>query len=88
MATQTPSRRAAKVHSVETEKEHSTAHDRPEHGDYVLPLAHVRIPERVVNIGFWGALTGAVVVGAVDPPLAVLIGGAVLVAKRHAGSRA
>jgi hypothetical protein len=40
----------------------------------------------VVNLGFWGALAGTAAVGVVDPPVALLIGGAVLVA-RHAGNR-
>jgi hypothetical protein len=37
----------------------------------------------LVNAGFWGGLAGAVVLGVVDPPLAVLVGAAVVVARHH-----
>ena len=52
---------------------------------YVLPLIHLRMPEAAVNAAFWGALGGAALLGAVDPPLAVLIGAGVVVA-RHRGT--
>ena len=55
-------------------------------GDYVLPVAHTHVPKRVVDVAFWGGLAGAVVFGVVDPPLGVLLGGAVVVA-RHRSSR-
>jgi len=51
---------------------------------YVLPVAHVRLPAVVVNAGFWSALAGAAAFGLVDPPLALLIGGAVVVARHRA----
>jgi len=51
---------------------------------YVMPVVHVQLSERVVNIGFWATLAGATALGAVDLPLAVLIGGAVVVARHHA----
>jgi hypothetical protein len=48
---------------------------------FVLPLVHVKVPESAVNVGFWGALAGAVALGAVELPLAALIGAGVVVAK-------
>jgi hypothetical protein len=50
---------------------------------YVLPVLRTRIPEKVVHAGFWGGLLGAVVVGAVDPPLAALVGVGVIVARHR-----
>lgn len=54
---------------------------------YVLPVIHTEVPGRLVNVGFWGGLTGAVLVGAVDLPLGVLLGVGVAVA-RHRTRRA
>jgi hypothetical protein len=51
--------------------------------DYVLPVVHVRVPGELVNVGFWGALTGAVALGVVDLPLGVLIGAGVVVARHR-----
>ncbi|MGZ4681470.1 MAG: hypothetical protein ACXWBN_00405 [Acidimicrobiales bacterium] len=53
---------------------------------YVLPITHVKVPRALVNIGFWGGLAAAAVVGAVELPVAVAIGAGVLVA-RHATGR-
>ncbi len=53
---------------------------------FVIPIVHINVPEAVVNIGFWGALAGAAALGAVELPLAALIGAGVLVA-RHRHSR-
>jgi hypothetical protein len=50
---------------------------------FVLPLVHVKVPEAAVNVGFWGALAGAVALGAVELPLAALIGAGVVVAKHR-----
>jgi len=44
---------------------------------------HVSLPESAVNVGFWSILMGSVVLGAVDLPLAVLIGAGVLIARHH-----
>lgn len=52
------------------------------HG-YVLPLVHTRIPEPLVNVGFFGALGATAALGIVDAPLALLIGAAVVVAHHH-----
>jgi hypothetical protein len=48
---------------------------------YVVPLVHVRVPELAVELAFWGVLAGAAVTGTVDPPVAVLLGAGVLVAR-------
>ena len=53
---------------------------------YVLPVVGVHIPGNVVNIAFWGGLAGAVALGAVDPPLAILVGAGVLIARHGSTS--
>jgi len=55
-------------------------------GAFVMPIVHLSVPEVVVNIGFWGALAGAAAIGAIELPLAALIGAGVLVA-RHQHAR-
>ncbi len=50
---------------------------------YVVPVVHLSLPESAVNIGFWSVLVGSVAFGAVDPPLAALIGAGVLVARHR-----
>ncbi|HUY85892.1 MAG TPA: hypothetical protein VMU77_02155 [Acidimicrobiales bacterium] len=52
---------------------------------YEFPILHFRLPEKVVDVGFWAALAGTSLVGIIDPPLAILIGIGVLVA-RHRGT--
>jgi hypothetical protein len=52
-------------------------------GNYVVPLMHTTIPEPLVNLGFLGLLAGSVVMGAVDPPLAALVGVGVIVARHR-----
>ena len=52
---------------------------------YEVPVIHLRLPERAVNMGFWGALVGSAALGAIDPPLAILIGLGVVIA-RHRNS--
>jgi hypothetical protein len=54
-----------------------------ERNAFVVPVLHVHIAESVVNVGFWGALAGAAALGAIDLPLAALIGVGVLVARHH-----
>jgi hypothetical protein len=54
------------------------------HDQYVLPLVGVRIPATLVNAGFWGSLIGAVALGAIDPPLGVLVGAGVVVGRHTA----
>ena len=41
-------------------------------------------PAKVVDVGFWGGLTGAAVLGAIDPPLAILVGAGVVIARHQA----
>jgi hypothetical protein len=52
--------------------------------DYVLPVVGVHVPSVVVDVAFWGGLAGAVAVGAVKPPLGVLVGAGVIVARHQA----
>ena len=52
-------------------------------GSYELPVVHTHIPARAVELGFWGGLTGAALLGSVDPPLALLVGAAVVVARHR-----
>lgn len=51
--------------------------------DYRVPLVGVTVPARLVETGFWGGLLGAAAVGALDPPLAVLVGAGVVVARHR-----
>lgn len=64
----------------------------PEHttddGDrsYTLPLIHTNVPEPIVNVGFWGGLGLAAVVGAIQAPVALAIGAGVVVARHMTGA--
>jgi hypothetical protein len=51
--------------------------------DYVVPVIHTHLPETVVSVGFYGGLAAAVVVGAVELPLAVLAGVGVAMARHR-----
>jgi len=53
------------------------------HDPYVVPVVHITVPEAAINAGFWAALIGAATLGAIDLPLAALIGAGVLVARHH-----
>ena len=53
------------------------------HDVYVMPIVHVTLPENAVNAGFWAVLLGAAALGAIDLPLAALIGAGVLIARHH-----
>jgi hypothetical protein len=48
--------------------------------DFVVPVVHLHLPEPVVNVGFYGGLAAAVALGAVDLPLALLVGVGVAIA--------
>jgi hypothetical protein len=50
---------------------------------YVVPLVHTRIPPRLLEAGFWGGLAGATILGAVDAPLALLVGAGVIIARHR-----
>jgi hypothetical protein len=51
--------------------------------DYKVPLVGVTVPARLVETGFWGGLLGAAALGALDPPLALLVGAGVVVARHR-----
>jgi hypothetical protein len=51
----------------------------------VVPVIGARIPGDLAERGFWGALVGSALLGVVDPPLALLVGAAVLIARRRRG---
>lgn len=51
--------------------------------DYDVPVVHVRVPERVGNSAFWLGLAGAVAVGVVEAPLAVLIAAGVVIVRHR-----
>ncbi len=50
-------------------------------GDYVTPITHTHVRRQLVDVAFWGGLVGAVAVGVVDPPLGILLGAGVVVAR-------
>ncbi len=50
---------------------------------YKVPLVGVTVPSRLVETGFWGGLLGAAAFGALDPPLALLVGAGVVVARHR-----
>jgi hypothetical protein len=51
--------------------------------DFVVPVVHVHLPESAVKLGFYGGLGAAVALGAVDWPLAVLVGAGVAIARHR-----
>ena len=53
--------------------------------DYIAPITHTHVRHELVDVAFWGGLVGAVAVGVIDPPLAILVGAGVVVA-RHRSS--
>jgi hypothetical protein len=53
---------------------------------YVLPVVGVNVPAKIVNVGFWGGLVGAVALGAVEPPLGILVGAGVVIARHNSKS--
>ena len=50
---------------------------------FVVPVLHLSVPEKAVEVAFWAALSGAAAMGVVELPLAALIGTGVLVARHH-----
>jgi hypothetical protein len=55
----------------------------PRTNDFVVPIVHVHLPEPAVKLGFYGGLGAAVALGAVDWPLAVLVGAGVAIARHR-----
>ena len=51
--------------------------------EYVLPITHAHVPNFAVEAGFWSALAGSVVLGVVEPPLGLLVGAGVLIARHR-----
>lgn len=49
----------------------------------MVPLVHTRLPARGVEVGFWTGLAAATLVGAVDPPLALLLAAGVVIARHR-----
>ncbi len=60
-------------------------HSPTEHArsDYVVPVVHVHLSEPVVKLGFYGGLAGAVALGTIDLPVAVLLGVGVAIARHR-----
>ena len=87
MATQAAPQRAGRSGGDEGGPGTASATGAARRASYVLPVVHVHLPERAVEAGFWGTLVGVAAFGVVDPPLAALIGGAVLVVRHSARSR-
>jgi hypothetical protein len=54
---------------------------------YVVPLVGVRVPGVVVNVGFWGGLAGAALLGTVDLPFAALLGAGVVIARHRSNQQ-
>lgn len=52
-------------------------------GDYVVPVIHIHLPESAVKVGFYGGLATALATGAVDLPLALLVGVGVVIARHR-----
>jgi hypothetical protein len=50
---------------------------------YKVPLVGLALSARVVETGFWGGLVAAVALGALDPPLALLVGAGVVVSRHR-----
>jgi hypothetical protein len=50
---------------------------------FVVPVVHLTVPEKAVDVAFWAALSGAAAMGVVELPLAALIGTGVLVARHR-----
>jgi hypothetical protein len=78
-----PSTKKSAEPTTDAAEPEATDAPTPEGDAYVLPVVHTRVPERLVNVGFWGGLTGAVLVGVVDLPLGVLLGAGVVIARHQ-----
>ena len=70
--------------STDVKTKEKTTKTRAASNGYVVPVVGVRVPGQLVEVGFWGGLAGAAVLGVVDPPLAVLLGAGVVIARHNA----
>lgn len=62
----------------------SSAGQRGDSNDFVVPVVHLHLSEHVVKVGFYGGLAAAVALGAVELPLAALVGvGVAIAGHRH-----
>lgn len=78
-------RSAARLAKVQDAGVHEGG-DEEADGSYVMPIVHTRLPETVVDAGFWVGLVGSAALGVIDPPLALLVGAGVLVARHRSGA--
>jgi hypothetical protein len=54
---------------------------------YVMPIIGISVPAKIVEKGFFAALIASVALGTVDPPLGLLIGTSVLIARHRKNSK-
>lgn len=52
---------------------------------YQVPVVGTTLPSGLVEKGFWGALVGSALLGALDPPLAALVGAGVIISRHRRG---
>lgn len=75
MATRTMTTQGGDATSVDAE---GTRED-----DFLVPVLHLRVPARLVKAGFLGGLAAAVLLDAVDIPVAALLAVGVAVARHR-----
>ncbi|MCL4449376.1 MAG: hypothetical protein M1152_06805 [Actinobacteria bacterium] len=63
--------------------ENFSSSNRSDSDRYVLPIVGISVPAKIVEKGFLAALIGSVAFGTVDPPLGLLIGSSVLIARHR-----
>lgn len=69
--------------STGSSQDHARTRAAADGRDYKVPLVGVNVPAALVETGFWGGLLGAAALGALDPPLALLVGAGVVVARHR-----
>jgi hypothetical protein len=55
--------------------------------DYVIPVVHVRVPQRFGDAAFWVGVAGVVAAGAVELPVAALVAAGVVVMRHRSIAR-
>ncbi|MDA8285256.1 MAG: hypothetical protein M0Z42_18590 [Actinomycetota bacterium] len=58
---------------------------RPGEGSYRIPVVGATVPSGMIEKGFWGALVGSALLGAVELPLAALVGAGVVITRHGRG---